>query len=152
MQQQNYQDLTRQNLEKMPIEQLRKHWLSAWKLKPHKYIGKKMLIAALLYKIREANGDGMNYEQKEKLDHLVKAYKRNKSVGAVRQLQIKSGTQLVKEWKGKRHAVIVKSGFFEYEGKKYSSLSAIASHITGTRWNGWTFFGVKNPRAIKETV
>ncbi len=111
-----------------------------------------MLTLSLMYKIREAHGDGLNYEQNTKLDILVKAYKRSKSAGSVRQLQIKSGTQLIKEWKGKRHTVNVKSGFFEYEGKKYSSLSAIASHITGTRWNGWIFFGVKNPHAIKETA
>ncbi len=151
MQQQNYQDLTRPDLEEMPINQLRKHWSSVWHLKPHKYISREMLIAALLHKIQEANGHGMNYEQKEKLDILVKAYKRSKSAGSARHLQIKSGTQLIKEWKGKRYTVIVKHSFFEYEGKKYSSLSAIASHITGTRWNGWTFFGVKNPRMKEAT-
>ena len=152
MQQQNYQDLTRQNIEEIPIDQLRKCWSSEWKLKPHKHISREMLISSLLYKIREANGEGLSYEQKTKLDHLVKSYKRSRSAGSARQLQIKSGTQLIKEWKGKRHAVIVKGGFFEYEGKKYSSLSAIASHVTGTRWNGWTFFGVKNPRVIKEAA
>lgn len=151
MQQQNYQDLTRQNLEETSIGELRKYWSSAWNLKPHKYISREMLITSLLHKIREANGDGLNHEQKEKLDILVKAYKRSKSAGSARQLQIKSGTQLIKEWKGKRHTVIVKNDFFEYEGKEYSSLSAIASHITGTRWNGWTFFGVKNPR-MKEAA
>ena len=151
MQQQNYQDFTHKNLEKMPINSLRKYWSNAWNLKPHKYISREMLITSLLYKIREAKGKGLNYEQKAKLDHLVKAYKRSRSKGAVRQLQIKSGTQLIKEWKGRRHTVIVKNGFFEYEGKKYSSLSAISSHITGTRWNGWIFFGVKNPR-MKEAA
>ncbi len=151
MQQQNYQDLTPQNLEEMPLNQLRKYWSSAWKLKPHKYISREMLTLSLLYQIREVNGMGLNYEQKTRLDILVKTYKRSRSEGAARQLQIKSGTQLIKEWKGKRHTVIVKSGFFEYEGKKYSSLSAIASHIAGTRWNGWTFFGVKNPR-MKEAA
>ena len=35
---------------------------------------------------------------------------------------------------------------FEYQGRRYKSLSAIARAITGTRWNGWTFFGLKNHR------
>lgn len=152
MQQQNYQDLTCQDLEETPLHQLRKYWSSAWHLKPHKYISREILIASLLHKIREENGDGLSYEQKARLDHLVKAYKRSRSAGSRRQLQIKSGTHLIREWKGRRHTVIVKNGFFEYEEKKYSSLSAIASRITGTRWNGWTFFGVKNPQAIKETA
>ncbi len=151
MQQQNYQDLKPHNLKEMPLNQLRKYWSYAWGLEPHKYISREMLIAALLHKIREVNGDGLNHEQKAKLNALVKTYKRSKSEGSSRQLQIKSGTQFIREWKGKRHTVISKNGFFEYEGKKYSSLSAISSLITGTRWNGWTFFGVKNPH-MKEAA
>ena len=53
------------------------------------------------------------------------------------------GTQLVRDWKGVRHVVTVLQDGFEFEGRPYQSLSAIARHITGTRWNGWTFFGIR---------
>ncbi len=45
--------------------------------------------------------------------------------------------------KGVQHVVIVRINDFEFEGRPYQSLSAIARHITGTRWNGWTFFGLR---------
>jgi hypothetical protein len=51
------------------------------------------------------------------------------------------GTRLVREYDGVQHVVTVRADDFEFEGRPYRSLSAIARHITGTRWNGWTFFG-----------
>ena len=59
-----------------------------------------------------------------------------------------AGTQLVREWQGTEHRVTVRDdGAFEYQGQPFKSLSAIARTITGTRWNGWVFFGMKNQRA-----
>jgi len=54
-----------------------------------------------------------------------------------------TGTQLLREHDGVEHAVTVLADGFEYEGRPYQSLSAIARAITGTRWNGWTFFGLR---------
>ena len=53
------------------------------------------------------------------------------------------GTRLVREYGGAQHVVTVRVDDFEFEGRRYASLSAIARHITGTRWNGWAFFGLK---------
>ena len=53
------------------------------------------------------------------------------------------GTRLVREYDGVQHVVTVRPDDFEFEGRRYASLSAIARHITGTRWNGWAFFGLK---------
>jgi hypothetical protein len=58
-----------------------------------------------------------------------------------------AGTKLEREWRGVRHSVTVLRHGFEFEGRRYGSLSAIARHITGTRWNGWTFFGLRNGRS-----
>jgi hypothetical protein len=57
-------------------------------------------------------------------------------------LEIKSGTKLIREFKGKKHEVIVLDKGYNYNGRPYKSLSAIANEITGTRWNGKKFFGV----------
>ncbi len=54
-----------------------------------------------------------------------------------------AGTRLVREWNGVEHTVTVLRDGFEFEGRKYKSLSAIARSITGTRWNGWRFFGIR---------
>jgi hypothetical protein len=58
-----------------------------------------------------------------------------------------AGTRLIREWQGVEHAVTVRDDGYEYQGKPYKSLSSIARAITGTRWNGWVFFGLKNTRA-----
>ena len=49
-----------------------------------------------------------------------------------------------REWQGIEHCVTVRDNDYEYQGRPYTSLSAIARAITGTRWNGWVFFGLKN--------
>ncbi len=54
-----------------------------------------------------------------------------------------AGTKLLREWDGVEHTVTVLRDGFEFEGRKYKSLSAIARAIAGTRWNGWRFFGLR---------
>jgi hypothetical protein len=60
-----------------------------------------------------------------------------------------TGTRLIREWQGVEHCVMVLDDGFEYQGRPYRSLSAIARAITGTRWNGLIFFGLKNQRGSK---
>src|SRR4051812_24569030 len=57
-----------------------------------------------------------------------------------------AGTQLIRDWKGVEHRVTVRQDDYEYQGRPYKSLSAVARAITGTRWNGLVFFGLKNQR------
>ena len=55
-----------------------------------------------------------------------------------------AGTRLVREWQDTVQTVTVTADGFEWHGRPYQSLSAVARAITGTRWNGWIFFGLKN--------
>jgi Protein of unknown function (DUF2924) len=55
-----------------------------------------------------------------------------------------AGTKLIREWQGIEHCVTVRTDDFEYLGRPYKSLSSVAHEITGTKWNGWVFFGLKN--------
>jgi Protein of unknown function (DUF2924) len=56
---------------------------------------------------------------------------------------IKPGTRLIRQWQGKSYKVTVAKSGFEYDGQWYASLSEIARLITGTRWSGPLFFGLK---------
>ncbi|MFK7875155.1 MAG: DUF2924 domain-containing protein [Paracoccaceae bacterium] len=58
-----------------------------------------------------------------------------------------TGTQLVREWNGRVYRVNVKADGFEMDGQMFSSLSAVAKHITGAEWSGPRFFGLKKKRA-----
>lgn len=77
------------------------------------------------------------------IDKLVENYDRTQNIEKDNKvLSITDGTKLVREFKGKRYSVTVIHNGFEYNGRTYKSLSAIANEITGTRWNGKKFFGV----------
>jgi hypothetical protein len=56
---------------------------------------------------------------------------------------LKAGTRLVREWNGRTIHVAVEDDCFVYQGQKYSSLSHVARAITGTRWSGPRFFGLR---------
>ena len=58
-----------------------------------------------------------------------------------------AGTRLLREWQGVEHTVTVLAEGYEWQGRPYRSLSAIARAITGTRWNGLVFFGLKSHRS-----
>ena len=55
---------------------------------------------------------------------------------------LKTGTTLIRQWRGRTHAVLVRDGGFEYDGERYRSLSVIAKRITGAHWSGPRFFGL----------
>jgi hypothetical protein len=57
------------------------------------------------------------------------------------------GSRLLREYQGVEHIVTATRDGYEYRGRRYQSLSAIARAITGTRWNGWMFFGLRKPGA-----
>lgn len=58
------------------------------------------------------------------------------------------GMRLAREWRGRRHEVTVLDNGVDYEGQRYRSLSEVARHITGQRWNGPRFFGLRE-RAVR---
>lgn len=136
------------NIARLPMPELRRQWAECWGIKPHWRIGRQMLEKSLIFKQREARGEGMTPEQRKRLDNLVAQYKRDSKSFDQGPAGLKPGTKLVRAHKGQKHIVLVKSDGFEYRKQHYDSLSEIAFVITGTRWNGWLFFGVKRrPRS-----
>ena len=65
---------------------------------------------------------------------------------------LKPGTRLVRRWKGGNHVVTVEPTGFEYRGIHYESLSQIARLITGTRWSGPLFFGLRDKKTSSPEV
>ena len=64
----------------------------------------------------------------------------------IEQKQMRLGTQIVREYEGVLHRVMVVEGGFAWEGRTYPSLSAVAKAITGTNWNGYRFFGLREKK------
>lgn len=127
---------------KLGPDELKWQWSEAWGMPPPPKISRTMLEKSLAFKLREQAGLGLTPEQQEKLNRLVATYKRNPA--PLRELRVKPGTRLVRTWQGVQHAVLVRSDGYEYKGLTCRSLSEVARMITGTNWNGWTFFGIKD--------
>lgn len=130
--------------EKPSLDDLRTRWAELWSMTPHKGIGPALMQKSIDYKTQERNGVELSAEHQAQLDLLIKQYKRNAFCFDERCSALKPGTRLIRKWKGKQHSVLVKTDGFEYQGTRYTSLSQIANTITGTRWNGHVFFGLKN--------
>lgn len=98
---------------------------------------------ALAHRIQELAYGAVSPEAATRLDKLMaeasgKKQRKNKPTA----IPI-AGTRLIREWHGKRYEVTVLPKGFEFEGKEWRSLTSIARHITGTRWNGPLFFGLR---------
>jgi hypothetical protein len=131
------------------LTELRQKWAECWGIQPHVQIGRQMLEKSLEYKLRELRGEGLTPAQQKRLDNLVTQYKRDPETFEQGPAGLKPGTKLVRAFKGEKYVVLVKPEGFEYKRTTYTSLSEIASVITGTRWNGWVFFGLKKRKRGK---
>jgi hypothetical protein len=124
---------------------LRDKWRALFDTEPPPY-NRRFLESRLAYRIQELAYGGLKKETVERLRVLAKQYDgKTRSKTRPDRLPI-AGTRLVREWQGVQHCVTVRGDDFEFEGRPYKSLSAIAREITKVRWNGWVFFGLKNHR------
>jgi hypothetical protein len=139
--------LTEADIPRLSLAELRQEWTKAWQRTPHHRIGRTMLERSLAYKWRQRDGLGLAPEHEQRLQRLVAHYKRCPNYFKQGHYTLKLGTQLQRHWHGKTHCVTVTPAGFVYNGETYSSLSLIANKITGTRWNGWVFFGLKSKKA-----
>jgi hypothetical protein len=137
-------------LPKMNNAQLRAKWRRDLKQAPPTHIRGKLLVRLLAYKLQEQAYGGLKPEIKRRLRELAAGFNREpgKAGGQYTEFnRIKPGTRLIRQWEGKTHQVTVVEAGFEYNGDRYKSLSKIARVITGTRWSGPLFFGLKGQRA-----
>ena len=77
------------------------------------------------------------------MEAAAERLRKGEPISSVRSITLKPGTRLVRSWRGKTHQVTVLESGYEHEERRYTSLTQIASAITGTRWNGPLFFGLR---------
>lgn len=129
------------------IETLRTEWAELWGEQPHPNLGQTMLRKGIKYKRWEIEVGGAPAHIQKHLNKLIKQYKQSPNNLTDCEKALKPGTRLVRTYHGKKHQVVVGEDGFSYAGKEWKSLSQIANHITGSRWNGWVFFGIKKAGA-----
>ena len=121
-------------LPKTPTPELKQMWRELFDKEPPGF-SRNYLISRLAYRIQELAYGGLKPATRAKLDALADAL----DPKAARKRVVNGpvvGTQLIREWRGVEHKVTVLADGFEWEGRRYKSLSAVARAITGTRWNG----------------
>jgi hypothetical protein len=134
-------------LKTTPTPDLKRQWRDLFETEPPPY-NRRFLESRLAYRIQELAYGGLKLETIQRLEALAEQF--DGGDVATRRLRMGdrpiAGTRLIREWQGVEHCVTVRDADYEYQGRPYKSLSAVARSITGTRWNGWVFFGLKNQR------
>jgi len=126
-------------LRSLPLNRLRGVWRAEFRKEPPKALSRDLLTRTLAWRLQERVFGGHDRQTLKILDD----YARGKGGALFRRL--KSGTVIVREYQGIRHAVTLTKEGFVWQEKTYSSLTPIARAITGTNWNGPRFFGLRQP-------
>jgi hypothetical protein len=128
----------------MPIAQLRVRYREVLRADPPKAFGPDLLRRSVAHRIQEKAYGGLSQAAQRLLGQMMKAFSAKPNGKIVLPRRIKPGSVLVREWKGRSHRVMVLADGFAYDGNTFSNLSEIAGLITGTRWNGPRFFGLRS--------
>ncbi len=132
-------------LKAMKTPELKAQWREMFDSDPPPF-NRRYLESRLAYRIQELAYGGLKPETVKRLERLGEELDGgDRSKSRIRaDLKPIVGTRLIREWQGVEHVVTVTTDGFEWQGRPYKSLSSVARAITGTRWNGWVFFGLKN--------
>ena len=135
-------------LKTAPTADLKQQWRELFYSEPPPF-NRRYLESRLAYRIQELAYGGLKPETMRRLERLGEELdggdRKKRGMRLDRDRPI-TGTRLLREWQGTEQIITVTANGFEWQGRPYQSLSAIARAITGTRWNGWVFFGLKNHR------
>lgn len=137
-------------LRKMSLTELQEKWRDLYGTEPPRF-RKTFIQRRLAFRIQELFYGGLDDSIRKKLEDISKnnAAKKTKSRVEI-DGKVLPGTRFVREWKGKLYETIVREDGFEYNGQMYRSLSAIATAITGTQWNGRKWWGLPSKKRTDE--
>ena len=127
----------------LPTHQLRIEWRRHFRGEPPRGLSRDLLLRAVTYKMQERVHGGLTQADKKALRDLAAKITGEGADGALHLSPIlKPGQRLVREWRGQTHSVLVLQDGFEYQDRRYRTLSEIARQITGAHWSGPRFFGL----------
>ena len=124
-------------------------WKEMFRTVPSAQLRRDVMIPILGYRIQEQAFGSLRPESLKRLRQLARTFEADPNSRIASTPRFKPGTRLVRQWQGQVHVVQVEEKGYEYNGTRYQSLSEIARLITGTRWSGPAFFGIKGKQARK---
>jgi hypothetical protein len=134
----------------VPIIQLRVRYRELFRTDAPQAYGPDLLRRSIAQRIQERAYGGLPRPVQRQLDQLIKSFATKPTGKLVLPPRIKAGSILVRQWKGKSYRVTVLADGFAFDGQIYGNLSEVAQLITGTRWNGPRFFGLRVKQDVKE--
>ncbi len=137
-------------LQGLPYPALKDRWRSLYGTDPPAY-KRQHMVRRLAYRIQELAFGGLSEQTKTELERIAteeeaRCPMTKKKLRKTKTTRPIPGTRLVRDWNGHRHIVTATTDGFEYNGRRYKSLSAIAKAITGAHWSGPQFFGLRTPK------
>jgi len=131
-------------LANLEVRDLKLRWRELYDTEPPPRISRGLLMRAIAYRLQEKVFRGLAPATRRLLERVADdlSYHRPRRNHAYKAAP---GTLLIREWRGKAHQVTVHDDGVVYRGKRYGSLSEVARLITGTRWSGPLFFGLRTP-------
>jgi Protein of unknown function (DUF2924) len=127
-------------ISRLKLAEVRTEWQRRFGKAPARGLSRDLLVRQLAWDIQERAFGGHDAATLK----LLKAHGRQEADKVVLFRRLKPGATVIREYQGVRHIVTIAEGGFVWEGKTYASLSAIARAITGARWNGPRFFGLRS--------
>jgi len=118
-------------------------WRELFRQPAHPKLRRDLIVPLLAYKLQEKAYGGLKPSTRRRLREIAEELERDRHAHVRSKPSIKPGTKLLRQWQDQTHEVLVTREGFEYRGRQYRSLSEIARKITGTRWSGPAFFGLK---------
>jgi hypothetical protein len=135
------------SLPRLSRDGIRKLWKELFDVLPAPQLRRDFMIPILAYRLQERAFGALNARSRARLGQLARAFEMNSNSTTVSTRHLRPGTRLVRQWRNQVHLVRVESTGYEYQGARYQSLSQIARLITGTRWSGPLFFGIRNKKS-----
>jgi hypothetical protein len=132
-------------LEALDTSGLRMLWGKIFEQPPPKSMRRDLLLRALAYHVQEQKLGGLKPAVRRRLARAAQDLRLGQRPTASPS-RVKAGTRLLREWQGVVHEVIVLEEGVRYRDRTWRSLSAVAREITGARWSGPLFFGLKGRR------
>jgi hypothetical protein len=130
-------------LSKLGFKELSARWKSLYGKAPSGHIGRTILIHAIAYRLQEKAFGGLKPSTRRLLARVAEETRTGGTPATPKGRTANTGTILVREWQGKAHRVTVLDEGVSFNGKRYRSLSEVAREITGSRWSGPRFFGLR---------
>ncbi len=128
-------------------------WRQLLQKEPPHQVRKDLMLRIIAYRLQEHELGGLSEASSRRLRELARTFEADPEAVVSTRPLVKPGTRLVREWKEQVYVVEVEAQGYEYKGARYDSLSEIARLITGTRWSGPLFFGLKrNPSESLESL